>query len=127
MGVVAASIFGLGLGLFTRTEISGAVRYSLVYDTGGAQTVVTVPPSITESELEATMRQAAADLYSPGRSGRGRDYMTIRVRTVVHPEPGLSQPLFLGEVRRSLAIRDDEKMAIEIFPEKVAILKKYQA
>ena len=127
MTVVAASIFGLGLGLFTRTEIPGAVRYSLVYDTGGAQTVVTVPPSITESELEATMRQVAADLYSPGRSGRGRDYMTIRVRTVVHPEPGLSQPLFLGEVRRSLAIRDDDKMAIEIFPEKVAILKKYQA
>ncbi|MEG4442241.1 Ycf51 family protein [Microcoleus sp. AT9_B5] len=127
MTVVAASIFGLGLGLFTRTEIPGAVRYSLVYDTGGAQTVVTVPPSITESELEATMQQAAADLYSPGRSGRGRDYMTIRVRTIVHPEPGLSQPLFLGEVRRSLAIRYDDKMAIEIFPEKVAILKKYQA
>jgi hypothetical protein len=33
----------------------------------------------------------------------------------------------LGEVRRSLAIRDDDKMAIEIFPEKVATLKKYQA
>ncbi len=127
MGVVAASIFGLGLGLFTRTEIPGAVRYSLVYDTGNAQTVVAVPPTITESELEATMRQAAADLYSPGRSGRGIDYLTIRVRTIVHPEPGLSQPLFLGEVRRSLAIRNDDKMAIEIFPEKVAILKKYQA
>ncbi len=127
MAVIAASIFGLGLGLFARTEIPGAVRYSLVYDTGGAQTVVTVPPSITESELEATMQQAAADLYSPGRSGRGRDYMTIRVRTIVHPEPGLSQPLFLGEVRRSLATRYDEKMAIDIYPEKVAILKKYQA
>lgn len=127
MAVIAASIFGLGLGLFARTEISGAVRYSLVYDTGGAQTVVTVPPSITDSQLEATMRQVAADLYSPGRSGSGRDYMTIRVRTIVHPEPGLSQPLFLGEVRRSLAVRYDEKMAIDIFPEKVAILKKYQA
>lgn len=127
MAVIAASIFGLGLGLFSRTEIPGAVRYSLVYDTGGAQTVVTVPPSITESELEATMRQAAADLYSPGRSGNGRNYMTIRVRTVVHPEPGLSQPLFLGEVRRSLATRYDDTMAIDIYPEKVAILKKYQA
>ena len=127
MGVIAAGIFGLGLGLFSRTEIPGAVRYSLVYDTGGAQTVVAVPPSITESELEATMQQAAADLYSPGRSGRGRDYLTIRVRTIIHPEPGVSQPLFLGEVRRSLATRYDDKMAIEIFPEKVAILKKYQA
>ena len=127
MGVIAASIFGLGLGLFARTEIPGAVRYTLVYDTGGAQTVVTVPPSITDSELEATMQQVAADLYSPGRSGSGRDYMTIRVRTVVHPEPGLSQPLFLGEVRRSLATRYDDKMAIDIYPDKVATLKKYQA
>jgi Protein of function (DUF2518). len=126
-GVIAAGIFGLGLGLFARTEIPGAVRYSLVYDTGGAQTVVAVPSSITDSQLEATMQQVAADLYSPGRSGRGRDYLTIRVRTVIHPEPGVSQPLFLGEVRRSLATRYDDKMAIEIFPEKVAILKKYQA
>ncbi len=127
MGVIAISIFGLGLGLFTRTEIPGAVRYSLVYDTGGAQTVITVPPTIAPSELEATMRQAAADLYSPGRSGRGKDYMTIRVRTIVHPEPGVSQPLFLGEVRRSLAKQDDEKMAIDIFPERVAALQKYKA
>ena len=127
MAVIAAGIFGLGLGLFARTEIPGAVRYSLVYDTGGAQTVVSVSPSITDSQLEATMQQVAADLYSPGRSGRGRDYLTIRVRTVIHPEPGVSQPLFLGEVRRSLATRYDDKMAIEIFPEKVAILKKYQA
>lgn len=127
MGVIAVSIFGLGLGLFTRTEIPGAVRYSLVYDTGGAQTVITVPPTIAPSELEATMRQAAADLYSPGRSGRGKDYMTIRVRTIVHPEPGVSQPLFLGEVRRSLAKQEDEQMAIDIFPERVAALQKYQA
>ena len=127
MAVIAAGIFGLGLGLFARTEIPGAVRYSLVYDTGGAQTVVSVPSSITDSQLEATMQQVAADLYSPGRSGRGRDYLTIRVRTVIHPEPGVSQPLFLGEVRRSLATCYDDKMAIEIFPEKVAILKKYQA
>ena len=127
MAVIAAGIFGLGLGLFARTEIPGAVRYSLVYDTGGAQTVVAVPSSITDSQLEATMQQVAADLYSPGRSGRGRDYLTIRVRTVIHPEPGVSQPLFLGEVRRSLATRYDDKMAIDIFPEKVAILKKYQA
>ena len=127
MAVIAAGIFGLGLGLFARTEIPGAVRYSLVYDTGGAQTVVSVPSSIAESQLEATMQQAAADLYSPGRSGRGTDYLTIRVRTIIHPEPGVSQPLFLGEVRRSLATRYDDKLAIEIFPEKVAILKKYQA
>jgi hypothetical protein len=127
MGVISASIFALGLGLFTRTEIPGAVRYSLVYDTGGDRTVIVVPYTIAPSELEATMQQAAADLYSPGRGGRDTDYMTIRVRTIVHPESNVSQPLFLGEVRRSLSKKEDDKMAIEIFPEKVAVLQKYQA
>ncbi|MGL5059427.1 MAG: Ycf51 family protein [Microcoleus sp.] len=126
MGVISASIFALGLGLFTRTEIPGAVHYSLVYDTGGDRTVIVVPYTIAPSELEATMRQAAIDLYSPGRGGRGNN-MTIRVRTIVHPEPNVSQPLFLGEVRRSLSQKEDDKMAIEIFPDKVAALQKYQA
>src|SRR4028119_1564451 len=91
MAVIAAGIFGLGLGPFARTEIPGAVRYSLVYDTGGAQTVVAVPSSITESQLEATMQQVAADLYSPGRSGRGGGGVGVRGRVVVHPEPGVSR------------------------------------
>ncbi|HLO49757.1 MAG TPA: Ycf51 family protein, partial [Kamptonema sp.] len=64
MGVLTVGIFALSLGLYTRAEIPGAVRYTLVYDTGGAQTVIVVPPTIAESELEATMRQAAGDLYS---------------------------------------------------------------
>ncbi|MGE5656316.1 MAG: Ycf51 family protein [Actinomycetota bacterium] len=127
MGVLTAGIFALSLGLYSRVEIPGAVRYSLVYDTGGTQAVIAVPPSITESQLEATMRQAANDLYSWGRVARGLDQMVIRVRTIVHPEEGISQPVYVGEVRRSLEKREDEKMEIKIFPKSLASLKQYQA
>jgi hypothetical protein len=50
--------------------------------------------------------------------------MTIRARTIVHPEPGVSKPLFLGEVKRSLTIRNDEQMAIDIYSESFAQLPK---
>ena len=127
MGVLTVGVFALSLGLYTRAEIPGAVRYTLVYDTGGAQTVIAVSPTIGESELEATMRQAAGDLYSFGRGGRGKDQMIVRVRTILHPKSGVSVPLYLGEVRRSLSAREDEKMAIDIFPDSIARLKASQA
>jgi hypothetical protein len=128
MGVLTGGIFALGLGLFTHQVIPGSVRYSLVYDTGASQTVIAVAPTVTESELEATMRQAASDLYSPGRVGAGGDKkMTIRVRTIIHPENGVSEPLYLGEVRRALGKRDDDNMELDIFRDKLQVLKKYQA
>lgn len=126
MGVLTVGLFALSLGLLTRVDIPGAIPYTLVYDTGGAETVIMVPPSIAKSELEATLRQAASDLYSLGRGAGGSGLMTIRVRTIVHPEPGVSQPLYLGEVRRSLAQREDEQMQIELFSESVATLQEYQ-
>jgi hypothetical protein len=103
--------------------IAGAVRYSVVYDNGGTQTVIAVPAQISESALEATLRQAASDLYSYGRLGRNEDKLTIRARTIIHPEPGVSQPLYLGNVRRSLSNRNDDEMAIEIYQEKAQLLK----
>lgn len=127
MGVLTAGIFALGLGLFTRVEIPGSVRYSLVYDTGGNQTVIAVSPTITASELEATMRQAASDLFSFGRGGSGSGQMTIRVRTILHPQEGVSEPLYLGEVKRSLAQREDEKMEISIFKNSLKRLSSLNA
>jgi hypothetical protein len=57
--------------------------------------------------------------------GGGTDnQMTIRARTIIHPEPGVSQPLFLGQVRRSLASRDDQQMAVTIYSESFAQLPK---
>ncbi|OCQ94679.1 hypothetical protein BCD67_04215 [Oscillatoriales cyanobacterium USR001] len=126
LGVLTIGIFSLSLGLYTRAEISGAIPYTLVYDNGGAKTVIAVPPTIAESELEATMRQAAGDLFSFGRGGGVTNLMTIRVRTILHPKSGVSLPLYLGEVRRSLSVREDDKMAIDIFPDSLARLKESQ-
>jgi hypothetical protein len=128
MGVLTASLFALGLVPFTRTVIPGAVHFIRVYDNGGNQTVITVPSQITETELEATLRQAAGDLFSYGRLGGGADnQLTIRARTIIHPKPGVSKPLFLGEAKRSLAARDDGQMAIDIYPESFAQLPKSSA
>ncbi|MCU0534319.1 MAG: Ycf51 family protein [Hydrococcus sp. Prado102] len=126
MGVLTAGLFALGLGLFTRTVIPGAVRFSLVYDNGATQAVITVPQSITKSELDATLRQAASDLYSYGRNGIGSDNnLTIRARVLLHPESGVSLPVYLGQVKRTLSNRDNGQMQIEIFPESFAKLETY--
>ena len=126
MGVLTAGLFGLSLGLFNRVEIPGSVPYTLVYDNGATQTVIAVSPTITESELAATIEQAAGDLFSPGRLG-GENQLTIRVRTIIHPEEGISEPLYLGEVKRSLSQREDENLDIKIFPETLVKLESYQS
>ena len=125
MMVLTAGIFSLYLGLFTHVEIPGAVRYSLVYDNGANRAVVAVPPDITADAIEPTLRQAAADLNSYGRTGtKGNDVFTINLRTVLHPEEGVSQPLFLGQARRSLSNRDDANIEIEVFSENIEQLAR---
>jgi hypothetical protein len=124
MVVLTAGLFALGLVPFSRAVIPGAAHFSIVYDNGGNQTVITVPQNLTETELEATLRQAASDLFSYGRLGGADQQLTIRARTIIHPEVGVSKPLFLGQVKRSLATRNDEQMAIEIYPESFAQLPK---
>jgi hypothetical protein len=125
MLVMTAGLFTLSLEPLSRTVIPGALKYSLVYDNGSTQAVIAIPPSITPSELEATLRQAASNLYSNGRlARRGDNQLTIRSRAIIHPEPGVSVPLYLGEVKRSLTSRDDSAMTLEIYPEKFAQLPK---
>ncbi|NJO40825.1 MAG: DUF2518 family protein [Cyanobacteria bacterium CRU_2_1] len=124
MLVLTGGLFTLGLVPFTRTTIPGAVRFSTVFDSGATQAVIVVPTTITESELTATLQQAANDLFSIGRLGRNEDQLTIRARTILHPEPGVSQPLYLGQVKRSLFVREDTQMAIELFTDNLAKLPK---
>ena len=124
MGVLTGGLFALQLGLFTHTAVPGAVRYSTIYDNGASQVAIAVPPQITESQLEATLRQAAGDLFSYGRLGQTGNQMTIRARTILHPEPGVSQPFYLGQVKRSLASRENNELAIEIYSERFAQLPK---
>lgn len=122
MIVLTAGLLTLGFIPFTRTEIPGAVRFSTIFDSGASQAVIVVPPTITDSQLTATLQQAAGDLFSMGRLSRGEDLLTIRARTILHPEPGVSEPLLLGQVQRSLSVRDDENMTIQLFPENLSKL-----
>ncbi len=114
MGVLTGGLFALGLVPLTHTVIPGATRFSVIYDSGATQAVIAVAPEITRSELEATLQQAASDLFSYGRLGRGDEKLTVRARTIIHPQPGVSEPLYLGEAKRSLRTREDEEMSIQI-------------
>ena len=126
MLVLTAGLFPLSLAPITRTVIPGAVRYTLVFDNGASQAVIATPPQINSSELDATLRQAASDLFSYGRLGsQDNNQLTIRARTLLHPEPGLSIPLYLGQVQRSLASREDGEMQINIYEDNLAQLTKF--
>ena len=123
MGVLTAGIFALGLSLFPHTEIPGAARYTLIYDNGANQAVVAVAPDIKKSAIEPTLLQAVTDLYSYGRTGvGGNNQFTVKLRTILHPEAGISQPLFLGEAKRSLIARGDEEIEINLFSQNLTEL-----
>jgi hypothetical protein len=128
MLVITAGLFALSLAPLTRIAVPGALRYTLVYDNGASQTVITIPQNFDTTQLDATLRQASSDLYSFGRSGVTRDkQMTIRARTIIHPEPGVSVPLYVGQVKRSLNSRENSELAIEIYDDKLAQLPKLKA
>lgn len=122
MGVLTVGLFALGIVPFTRTVVPGAARFSTVYDTGSTQAVVTVPPDVNPDQIEATLRQAASDLYSPGRFSGGENRVTIRLRTIIHPTEGVSKPLYLGAAKRSLLDREDPNMEIILYPKNIAQL-----
>lgn len=124
MGVLTSGLFALALGLFTHTTIPGAVRYALVYDNGGGLASIAVSPKISETELEATLRQAAADLFSYGRSVGPNGEFIIRSRTIVHPEPGVSQTLYLGKATVGLANGQPQDLAVKIYQQNLAQLPK---
>jgi Protein of function (DUF2518) len=122
LGVLTSGLFALSFVPITHAQIPGAAHYSLVYDNGGTGIVITVAANITPNELEATLQQAASDLFSPGRLGQSATPQTnaelqIRARTVVHPQDNVSQLLVLGEARRSLALRDEPQLEVKIFAE----------
>ncbi|BAW95882.1 hypothetical protein NIES970_07960 [[Synechococcus] sp. NIES-970] len=117
MIVLTIGLFGLSLGLFNRSVVPGAVRYTLVYDNGANLAVVAVKPTITATEVNATLQQASNDLFSYGRVGGGEDKFTVRLRVINHPEPGVSEPLYLGQVRRSITDRETASLDVQLYPE----------
>mgnify|MGYP000072158221 CR=1 FL=1 len=126
MSVLTGGLFALGLGLHDRPQIPGAVKFVRVFDSGASQVVIVVPPTITETQLDATLRQAAVDLYSTGRLSQGDATMTIRARAVLHPEPGVSQPVYLGQIKPSLASPTDQPI-VELDQEQLARLPQPSA
>ncbi|MEM9926773.1 MAG: Ycf51 family protein [Cyanobacteria bacterium P01_D01_bin.50] len=123
MLVLTGGLFPLSLTPITRTVIPGSIRYTLVFDNGSSQAVIATPPQINRWELDATLRQAASDLFSYGRLGsRENNQLIIRARTIVHQEPGLSIPLYLGQIKRSLSNREDNVMQIDIYEDNFAQL-----
>ncbi|WP_017651694.1 Ycf51 family protein [Fortiea contorta] len=123
MLVLTAGLFALSLVPLSRTVIPGATKFTLVYDNGATQAVIATSPQITPKQLEATLRQAASNLYSYGRLGSREDnQLTVRARTIIHPEPGVSVPVYLGQIKRSLISREDANVVVEIYPEKFAQL-----
>ncbi|MBE9205964.1 Ycf51 family protein [Nostoc sp. LEGE 06077] len=125
MLVLTSGLFGLSVVPLSRTVIPGAEKFTLVYDNGATQAVIAISPTISPSALEATLRQAASNLYTYGRLGkRGDNYLMVRARTVVHPEPGVSVPLYLGQLKQSLDSRENAEITVEIYTDKFAQLPK---
>lgn len=122
LGVMTVGLFSLTLMPLSRSMDPNSVRYSLVYDTGGPEAVIVVPATITQPQLVATLEQAANNYFSPGRLGNATSQFTIRARTVLHPEAGVSVPLYLGQVTRSLAVRNDPNMNVTVFDQNMALL-----
>ncbi|HIK37312.1 MAG: Ycf51 family protein [Geminocystis sp.] len=123
MAVLTGGLFALSLGLFQRVEIPNAAKYSLVYDNGATQAVIAVSTDITPPVLEATLKQAAMDLFSYGRMAiDGEDSLTIRARVQVHQDKK-TIPIYLGQIRRSLAKREDPNAEITIFQDAFAKLE----
>jgi Protein of function (DUF2518) len=127
MGVLTAGLFALSLVPIVHSNVPGARHYSLIYDNGSDRATIAVATPISETELDATLRQAAGDLYSYGRSGSGERQLKVRARTVIHPRPGISEPLVLGEVSRSLAGGEDSQLNIRIDRDNLAKVDRAKA
>ena len=121
--VLTVGLFGLSLAPIGRMAIAGTTPYTVVYDRMGTEAVIAVAPDLEPAALEATLKQAAANLFSPGRNSQGKsNQLSIRARALVHPRPGVSQPVYVGEIKRSLRLRNDPDMQIQLYPDALASL-----
>jgi hypothetical protein len=123
MIVMTVGLFGLSFGLSPRAAFPGAVRYAVIYDNSTNQAVIAVANrKLTTEAAEATLKQAATDLYSFGRVGDADGNMHIRMRSILHPQPGVSEPLYLGEAKRNLTSRDGAQLEVVVNEKNLAKL-----
>lgn len=125
MGVLTAGLFGLSFQPITQTVVPGAVPYKTVFDSGAAQVVITVPNDITETALEATLQEAASNLFKPSRiGGAGQTTPTIRARAIVHT-PGVSELVYVGKVTPlERASGEDRAPVVEIYADELAKINR---
>lgn len=97
--VLTVGLLGLSFEPFSRTAVPGAMPYSTVYDSGASQIVITVPNTMTPETLDATLHQAASNLFKPYRLGLPGQVATIRARTIVHESGGVSRLVYLGQIQ----------------------------
>lgn len=121
MGVLTVGLFGLSFQPLMRTAIPGAVPYETVFDSGASQVVITVPNEISQTELEATLQQAASNLFKPSRiGGAGQVVPSIRARGMVHKD-GASELVYVGKVTPQPGKTAEERTPrVEIYPDKLA-------
>ena len=124
MGGLVGGLFALSLAPFSHGFVPGSTKFSLVYDNGGNQLVIAVAPEITESQLTATIQQASDKFFSYGRLGGSSSVLLVRARTIIHPEPGVSQPLFLGEMRHQAVANADAGSEIRLNQANLQILQR---
>ncbi|PSR13144.1 hypothetical protein C8255_25690 [filamentous cyanobacterium CCP3] len=97
--VLTVGLLGLSFEPFTRTAVPGAIPYTTVYDSGASQIVIAVPDTISPETLDATLRQAASNLFKPYRLGLPGQVATIRARTIAHEPDGISKLVYLGQIQ----------------------------
>ena len=111
-GVLTAGLFGLSFQPLVPTVIEGAIPYATVFDSGASQLVIAVPADISESELEATLQQAAVNSFNPSQLRAGIQTPRIRARTIVHRDPGISDLVYLGQVEPDASIDSGYRVTV---------------
>lgn len=120
MGVLTVGMFGLSFQPLTRSQVPGAVPYTTVFDSGASQIVIAVPNTITRTELEATLEQAASNLLKPSRLRAAGQRPLIRARVIAHHD-GISDLIYVGSVKPGTGSTPEERTPIvEIYPDKLA-------
>jgi hypothetical protein len=120
--VLVVGLFSLSFEPITRSPIEGSVPYKLIYDRFGPQATIAVAPTITPDQLSSTLKQASSNLFSSGRNAQGEAQLTIYARAIVHLREGVSKPVYLGFVKRSMNLRNDPNIQVEIFADRFADL-----
>jgi hypothetical protein len=125
--VLVVGLFSLSFEPITRSATQGSVPFKLVYDRFGSQATIAVAPTITPEQLQFTLTQASNNLFSSGRNNQGEEQLTIYARTIIHPRAGVSQPVYLGRVKRSLSLRNDPNVEITVFADQFSKLSSNAA